>query len=309
MDGKTLRNQLAYLIRESTTSSFLDEKTSYDFLYEAAVEFCRITQALHGIQTITTTADTTGYVLNPDFLSLQVMDSFNTWAVKFYDGTSTSFISFRPYEAIYYANNTTAAGVPNNFSITDVITQTANITGLAAATGSASETQPQLTGTAEAFANASVGDSIHNTSDGSDGIIISKTSNTILLTNLFYGSLNYWTSGDAYVIVPQGRKQLVVDPPSSVAGYTITVPYVQKPSPVYSEYGTYRFDPIYAPSLVKYAAWLYKYRDREPNYGDAFFTYFTAQVRRAAKDINKAYDRSKFRVNLTKRSLGDRSYR
>lgn len=307
MDGLTLRTQLQYALRELSNSEFLDEKTSYDFLYEAALELNRITQALNGTQSITTTASTSAYNLNPDFQCLRVMNDRNERVVKFDDGNSESWISERPYESVLYDNNSDETATPVSISITDYETSATNLTGTAGATDAVSTNDTTLSGSS--FGSVAVGDLVHNTTDGSQGIVTAVTSATSLETRLFYGTNNYWTSGDSYVIVPQGRKRLVVDPPNSTAGYTITVPYVQKPTPVYSPYRSYRFDSSFGPALVKYAAWLYKYRDQEPNKGDAWFKYFMQQAKGAVGATNKAYDRSRFRVNFVRRSFGDRSYR
>lgn len=250
MDGLTLRNQLQYLLRETSTSGFLDERTSYDFLYEAACEFCDLAEALHGTGTITTVDGTSAYNLPADFSGLRIWDERNQRVVKLNDGSSDYFIPFRDYEAAYYSNNTDEVAIPDSISVTDNVTQPSNLTGTATVTGSASEAEPSLTATgATSFTTyVSVGDSIHNTTDGSSGIVIAISSATVLLTSLFYGTNNFWTIGDAFIIVPQGRKQLVVNPPSSTSGYTITVPYIQIPTPVYSDYRTYRFHPSFAPA-------------------------------------------------------------
>jgi hypothetical protein len=315
MDGRTLKEMLAFLINEPVTSTFLDSKTSFDFIYEAALEYNRLTQALNSTQSITTIALTSSYKLNPDFLCLRLYNDRNELVVEFSDNATVpniSFVPFRPYEQIYQALNTGAVAFPTNFGITDYETPSANLTGAATTpNGSASEDMPMLTASAGAFIanNVSVGDFIHNTTDASDGIVLEVTSATQLKTAMFYGTKNYWTIADNYVIVKQGRKALVFDPPNLTAGYTATVLYVQKPIPVYTNYGSYRFDTSAMFAILKYAAWMYKYRDREPNFGDAFYKFWLAQVSAAVAMTNKAYDRTRFRVNFIKRSLYDRSFR
>jgi hypothetical protein len=308
MDGKTLKDQLRLTLRELTNSEFIDEKTSYDYLYEAALELGRLTQALNATQAITTVAGTSTYKLNSDFYSLRLVNDRNEWIVKCSDGTSDSWPSFRGYESLLYSNVTDTATIPANISVTDWETVGTNISGTASVTGSTSEAEPVLT-SVTSFANVSVGDMIHNTTDGSDGVVIEVTSGTSLKTNLFHGTNNFWTSGDAFVIVPMGRKALVVSPPSGTSGLTITVPYVQSPIPVYSDFRSYRFDPAFGPALIKYAAWLYKYRDDQPNFGDAWYKFFVLQAKGRVHDTNKSYDRTRFRVNMIRRSLHDRSYR
>ena len=310
MDGKSLTNRLADLLNEcSTTSTFLESRASYDYIYEAVLEFARRTRVLTASQDITTVADQTGYDLNADFLSPYLRDNRNRYVVKFDDGTNEVFLPFRDYEAIAYANQSTSVSIPSNFSIIDKSTLTDRITGTVTSAGALSNGECTCTDSAAPFANVKVGDDIHNTTDGSDGVVIAVTSTSALVTALFGGTDNDWDSSDAYVIVPQGRKQLVLDPPPSTSGYTVTIKYVQKPDPVYSPYRTYRFDRQYETAILKYAAWLYKYRDSEPNFGDAFYKYWDLQCRTAAKTEHKSFNKPSMRVNFIKSSYDDRSYR
>lgn len=310
MDGKSSTNRLAELLNETiSSSSFLESRVSYDFIYEAVCEFVRRTRVLTASQSITTVADQTNYDINADYLMPYLRDSDNRYIVKINDGSNDYFLPFRDYESVTYANNTTSVTIPSNFSIIDKSTLTDRITGSVTSTGSLSNSETTCTDSTAPFTNVKVGDDIHNTTDGSDGIVIAVTSTSALVTALFGGTNNYWTSGDAYVIVPQGRKQLVLDPPPSTAGYTVTLKYVQKPDPVYSPYRAYRIDRLYEPAIIKYAAWLYKYKDSEPDFGNAFYKFWDAQVRMAAKTEQKSFDKPSMRVNLMKRSYGNRSYR
>lgn len=310
MDGKSLTNGLAKLLNEnSTTSGFIDLRTSYDNIYEAVLEFSRRTRALTASQTITTVANQTNYDLNADFLELYLRDSQNQYIVKYNDGTNDYFLTFRDYEAVSYANQTDSVTLPYNFSIIDKQTLTDRITGTVTSAGASSNSECSCIDSSAPFANVKVGDDIHNTTDGSDGVVIAVTSTSSLVTALFGGTDNDWDSSDAYVIVPQGRMQLVLNPPPSTSGHTVTIKYVQKPDPVYSPYRTYRFDRQFESAIIKYAAWLYKYRDGEPNFGDAFYKYWDMNVRRAAKTEQKSLNKPTMRVNMMKRSYGYRSMR
>jgi hypothetical protein len=123
------------------------------------------------------------------------------------------------------------------------------------------------------------GDVVHNTTDGSDGVVISVAADLKSCTTaLFGGTANDWSSADAFIIQPRGRLKLILDPPPSTAAHTITVYALQKPAPVYSNYDVYPFSYDYAEALSKYAAWLYKMSDREPDFGHAWYTYFIAQA-------------------------------
>lgn len=299
MDGYTLLRELRILLGEPSGGTFLDDRTSYDCLYEAAKELCQRTHALTATQTITTVANQTTYNLNPDFLSLYLMDDYNDFIVKYYDGASNTFLRHRDYDAIIIGDNTTSQSVPNNFTVIDA-SGISQLTGTATSTSSASNGETILTNTSANFINVAAGDYVHNISDGSHGIVISKTSNTVLSCTLFEGSNNYWVSGDSYVITFNGRFALLLDPPPSTAGHTITVQYIQMPTPVYSPYRAYRFAPDYKEALIYYAAFKYKYRDREPDFGDRLWKHFDARVRGITRDTRQAKVQGGYRVNFIK---------
>jgi hypothetical protein len=227
------------------------------------------------------------------------------------DGSSDYWITHRDYEPQYYTNLTDPVAIPDTFAITDVEANTSSLTGTATSTSSTSVYDvAALYDTTATFSSVSPGDLVHNLTDSSHGVVVGVFASSYLLnTAMFYGTNNYFTLADSYLVNLQGRKRLVFSPPPSTSGYTVTVPYVRKPAPVYTDYGMYPFDPMFSPAFVKYAAWLAKYRDREPNYGDAWYKYWLEQIRIAVKVSNKALDRTRFKVQMIKRSLYDRSYR
>lgn len=275
------------------------------YLWEAAKEFVSRTNCLKATQTITTVADQSGYTLNADFMKLYLKNADEDFVIKYNDGTNNSFLPWREYNKIIVENSTTSVSIPSNFAIIDDSTLDSQVTGTASAAGAASGGQCTLTDTdasATQFADVSAGDIVHNTTDGADGIVLSKTSNTALVTALFGGSGNDWASSDAYVIQPQGRMQLVLNPPPSTAGHTITVSYVQIPPPVFSSYGVYRFQQQIADAIVKYAVWMYRYRDRDPDLGDKFFQYFERQIRRMNSVLRETSDKNKLKVSFKKRA-------
>ena len=298
MPGKTYNYKLRQLLNEDADSAFLDTRTSYDYLWEAAIEFNARTNFLKSTQEITTVADKTGYALNADFMKLYLKDSNNEFYIKYNDGSNNTFLNWKEYEDIVYSDNTTSQSIPDYFSIIDDQSLDSQVTGTATSAGALSGGQAILTDTSADFSDVSAGDIVHNTTDGSDGIVLSKTSSTVLVTALFGGSVDEWTVSDSYVIQPQGRLQLILDPPPSTDGHTIIVYYVQRPTPIYSDYGTYRFPSQYMDGLVKYAAFLYKFRDREPNFGNAWYKIFDRQVRMAADSVNKSLLRRDFKMNL-----------
>lgn len=300
LDGKSLLRSLREVLNESSTSDYMDDRTSYDYLYQAAMELVNRTECLRTTQSITTGASQSDYTLNADFMKLYLRDKDNKLYVKYNDGTSNSFLFYGSYDDIIYEDNTTAQTIPDRFTIIDDATDTqisSTATSTAAAVGGASI----LTDTTAPFADVSAGDVAHNTTDGSSGIVLSKTSTSVLSTALFDGTANDWTSSDAYVIQPQSRLKLMFNPPPSTASHTATVYYIQKPAPVYSDYGIYRFPQQYSRGLIMYALWLYKYRDKEPNFGDKYFQFFDMMTRQAANAMNSTFNRKGFVVNFKKR--------
>ena len=301
MDGATLLRDLRQVLSESSGSSWLDTKSSYDHLYSAAIATVSRTDMLTTTQAITTVANDNTYELNANFLKLYMVDNENKFFIKYYDGSSTTFIYFDTYQSIYLSNNTTSVSIPHRFSITDSAA-VANITGTATSDGSASNGECTLTDSTAPFTNVKAGDYVHNTTDASNGIALAVTSTSAIVTALFDGTDNEWDTSDAYVVIPQARFQLILDPPPLTAGHTITVPYVYKPDPVFSNYRSYKIPNGYKSALVKYAAWEYKYRDREPNFGDAFYKYWDNEVRKLGKGINDAQNRKGYGVNFIKRA-------
>ncbi len=308
MDGKELKYKVQLLLGEEYDSDFLDEKTVYDVLNEAALIITRTTNAISASQSITTVADQTDYTLDADFLKLYLRDSNMNLFIRYSDGTSTYFLPIKDYAKIVYNNNSSSVTIPDIIAITDDRTLDSQLTGTCTSAGTLSSTSKEATltdGTAD-FSDVSAGDVVHNTTDSSSGIVLSKTSSTVLVTAMFPDDPSAstdqdWDSSDAYVIQPQGRLKIVLDPPPSTSGHTITVDYIAKPSPVYANYRTFRFQPHLNNATVKYAAWLLKYMDREPNFGDKWYVVAENEMRRAKHGLDNAFNRKGVPLNLIAR--------
>lgn len=286
------------MLEEDSSSGFLDDYTSYMFLWEAAIDFATKTKCLRTYQDITIVAEQIAYDLNADFMGLYIRNSDKDYVVKYYDTSNYTFIKEIPYETLFTNNNTTSVSVPSGFSIRDKTTKSDRVTGTVTTAGDASGGEAILTDSAADFTDVEVGDDIHNTTDASSGIVLAVS--TTLTVALFNGTDDEWDTDDAYVIQPQGLNQIVLDPPPSTNDHTVTVPYLQRPTPVFSDYGIYRFPKQYSAALVKYAAWLYKYRDKEPNFGDKWFAYYTAQAKQYANQIDHILRRKTFSVSFKK---------
>lgn len=286
MDGKELKRRLRELLNEDSDSEWLDTRTTFDFLYEAATELVNKTHCLKDTQEITTVVDQTDYNLSADFLKLYLKNTSGNLVVKWGDD---NFITWKDENDILYGNQTTSVSMPDSFAVSnaDVPSQ---ITGTATSNGTATGGLCALADTGADFTNVEAGASIHNTTDGSTGVVTSKTSSTILNTALFGGTNDDWSTSDAYVIQPQGRFKLILDPPPEGVE-TVTVYYIKKPAPVYSDYQVYGFVDQYATALIKYAFWLYKYRDKEANFGDAMYRYWDSAIRNAGYNTNQALNR------------------
>ncbi len=316
MDGQYLTGMLATTLRENGLAQAFPLRTQYDFLWKAAVQFVKKTRCMSTDQVITTVANQTTYDMVPDFLQFNLMDTYNRYFITFFDGTNTNNVYFRDYNMIRYQTVTSAVPLPFNFTNNDKPGPVTNITGTAAVASSGGV----LVDTTAPFATPAgvqlvyPGDIVHDVTSLDYGIVTAFNSSSSVTTALFdsnnASTIGYWTSGDSYVIVPQGRKQLILNPPPLATGCTVTIPgYIRRPAPVYTPYDSYPFDSQYAMALVFYACWLAKYQDSEPQLADAFYKYWDAQVREGIKDQQKGLNRFGFRVNMIKRSYDDRSYR
>lgn len=304
MDGATLLRSLREAVGENSASQYLDTRTSYQYLWEAATELVRRTRSLKATQTITTVADTAAYTLNADFLSLDLRNPQWEFIVKYSDGTNTSWPTFCEYDEIIYTNQTTSQSIPDRFTIIDKSSLYSQITGTATSIGTASAGLSILTDTSGLFTTTdyvSAGDIVHNTTDGSSGVILSVVSATQLNTAIFSntdGTAASWAISDAYVIQPQARLSIQFDPTPSTTGHTVTVYYIQRPAPVFHDYGAYRIQSHFTDALVAYAARKYKLADSDLQEWDVFRKEWAGRLGEVAKGIRTSFNRSGFKMSL-----------
>lgn len=297
MDGKTLLNAVEKLLQESSDSGILDDFTTFQFLNQAAEDIAFRTGALTGSSEITTVANTSAYDLPADFNGLYLRDGSQNLVLPYTDGSTTSSLGWEDSNAsTLYNAITSTAGVPVKFSVIDKGSLLSRVSGSALAEGASSGGESTLSGAD--FDNVSAGDIVHNTTDGSTGVVLAKSGTTSLTTALFDGTSNDWSTDDGYVIQPQPRNQINLTPKPSGAGKTLTVHYIARPAPVYSDYGAFRFPYQFTPALTKYAAWLYKYKDKDPNYGDKWYVHYDQQLRQMAARSSKMYETPTFTMSL-----------
>jgi hypothetical protein len=206
----------------------------------------------------------------------------------------------------YEVRKVSTQTTPDAFSLRDKQDLYAQISGAVDSSGASSAGVAILTDSTGAFntTNVAAGDVVHNVTDGSDGYVLvvnKEVDNKTLDTALFGGTNNAYAGTDAYIIQPQGRYEIYLDPPPSTANHLIRIPYVARPDPVYHDYGTYRFNHDAMIAIIKYAAWLYKYRDAEQNFADAWYVHWDRVVRQEAKNKNPFLHRRKWTVNLKAR--------
>ena len=300
MDGKALLRRLRELLNEASDSEFIDDRTSYEYLYQAAIEFVDRTNCLTSTQTITTVADQSGYTLNADYMGLYLKDRNNNYYIKYNDGSEDQFLLFKEKEDLIYQNSTASVTVPHSWYIEDDPNIDSSSTGANVTTDAGLGGQSTLSSTGS-FEDVSAGDVVHNLTDSSDGMVVSRTSDDSIETALFDGSNNYWTAADTFIIQPQGRFRIVLSPPPSTSAHQITFYYVQRPAPVFTSYGAYRFQPQHLQAILYYAAWLYKYRDRAPGFGDKYYQFFEQQVAKSRISIHGSLNQRGWKMNLKAR--------
>ena len=231
------------------------------------------------------------------------MDNSNKRFIKYTANSAVHFLYEKSYDSIILQNNTTAVTIPYGFTIKDRAAQ-AQITGTGTIAAIANSDEYTFTDATQTFTTTAAGGDLINMINGGSGIVLEVSSNTALKAAFFDSA-----STGAYLLNPQGRFELVLDPPPANSGDTITVYYIQRPNPVYTAYRRYNFPVDYKAALVHYAAWKYKYVDQEANFGDKFYIYWDATVRRLGGNINNVLNRRGFKVNMIKRAGNSGTFR
>lgn len=272
MDGRELKYMFRMLLGEGSSSDFLDSKSIYSVLNEGATRVTEKTGCLHAEQSITTVASQIAYNLKADYLGLRLKDSRGNWFIRYNDGTTDYDLPFKRYDDVEADNNTTSVLIPSRFTINEKLTLFGRITGTTTSAGAldSNTNESTLTNTSATFITSGVqpGDVVHDTTNTYDGYVIEVSSETALITAMFSvadtGSVSKgWGNSTTYTIQPQPRKTLILDPPPSTAGHTITVFMRVKPEPVYSDFRMFRFSKNYNMAAIFYALSMYKYRDQK----------------------------------------------
>ena len=303
-DGREMSRRLRNALNESDNSGFISQYLSYQYLHEAAVNFVLRTKGLKSTQTITTVKDQAGYTLSADHLNIYTENRGKRF-IKYDNGGTKFFPEFEDYQDIIHRSTVSSTAIPSRFSVIDHPTLGSLISGTTTSAGATSNGENTLTDSGASFSTAvAVGDVVHNETDvdsksnGSYGVVIGVTSGTALLTTLFKGGDADWTSGDSYRIIPQGRLQLILDPPPVTAGHTITVYYSARPVPVFSPFRTWRIQSQFIDEIIRDAKSLYEFR--ADNYDKGTADKQLAQIGTLNANLNysQTFNRKGYGVNM-----------
>jgi len=376
LDGSECIYELEQIIGEEDVGTWMNDRTSYMFLWQGAQRYVEKTNVLTSYQDITTVADQINYTLDAKYMKLYLRDNSNRYYIRYRpavitgtadaeeanklhddsvgftssmvgntvwnttddtyttvsayvdDGELTltedimadtetyiiyqsdSFLTWRDYEDTIYANKITAdnaVDIPDHFTIRDKQSLSSQITGTATSDGSKAGGECILTDTEGLFTTTdyvSPGDIIHNTKDVSDGVVLSITSATVLVCALFGGTDNELDKDDTYVIQPQGRLELILDPPPDDASDTVRVWYIERPEPVFSDYGVYRFQQKAMEAIIQYAAAKYKYRDDDIKFAEEFLVNWDMNLKTDNTNLRPMLKKRQWSVNFKKRTNG-----
>ncbi len=302
-DGREMTRRLKHDLLESDNSAFINEYLSYRYINEAANNYVMRTNSVRSTQSITTVADQIEYTLSADHLSIYVQEDGKRY-IKYNNGSIDFFPEFENYEEIIHRSTSSSTAIPSQFSVIDHPTIGSIITGTTTSAGASSNGESTLNDSGGGFSdNVSVGDMVHNEGEviPSYGVVIEVTSDTALLVALFGGTDNDWTSGDSYVVVPQGRLQLILDPPPTTAGHTITVYYNARPTPVFSPFRTFRIQSQFIPEILRDAKALYEFRGGDYQKGGADKQMAQIGTLNANLNYSKAFSRKGYGVNTRRR--------
>ena len=293
MDGLTMLKTLEGILNEEGLSPILVTFFSFEALDKAASDYLRETKGIARTETLTTLKDIQEYNLPPDFLELRIRDKQHRNVMRYYDNVNAQYHwpHLKSYDYLYLANRANIGGsqnTPDYFAITDATVET-QITGNAASgSGTLVGGECTLKGATGAFSNVHARDRVHDTTAGYYGIVLEVEASDSLKIALFNdGEPVATASGNAFLIQPAVHAKIVLSDPSETEGHTMEIPYYGFQSPVYSNYRVWPFSPTACAGICKKASFEYKYRDRQPDFGDRLYVDYLREVNQRKRDIAK----------------------
>ncbi len=302
MDGKRLSRQLRQLLNEESGSNYLDSFTTYDLLNSAAQKLNDKLRHIKASEEITTVEDQADYTLSANYIRFSRENELGRPLIRFDDGATFHYLPLKDDDVRFRGKTytTTSADVPDSFSIEYDADEDSQVTGTETTGGSLLAGKSTLIDSAGDFSNVEPSDTIHNTTDSAMGVVLSKVSSTQLVTAMFDGTNNFWTSADAYVIQPQAKYKITLTPPPSTSGNTLTVEYLKRPKPVYTDYDMFMFPVQYMDALVNYAIGFYKLRNQMHDEGNTWFAHADNLLRQYNHIHNKGSNNRRAIVNFKK---------
>ncbi len=294
MDGKTMKQVLIGILNELTDSSFLTDFFTCEMLDAAASDFVRETKGIAKTATITTDTDQQEYNLPPGFIECAARDSKKRSMARYYDNVNSIYYwpYLKSYDYLWQANRANLTGsrnAPDYFSITDATLQAQISTNAISSSALAGE-EVRVVGSNGVFENVHARARVHDVDNSTYGIVLEVESSSSLKVALFDSlgaAATAQISGSVVIVQPEFEKKIVLSDPSETAGHTIVLPYYGLQDPVYSSYRVWPFKPSACHGIIKKAAFNYKYRDEEPNFGDRFYLDYTREVNQTKRDIAK----------------------
>ncbi len=285
MDGRTgTRAMLRALNEAGFSSTYLNRRDAYEKLDEAACDFARRAFCLTNTVEIITVAGRQAYDLPPDFLEPLVKGGDGRFFGAYEDSAGDrSFPVLTSFEKIRLAS-LDSADVPGSFCIMDKQTRPVLVEGSATGAGAEANGESALTDTSASFTGTvNKRDVIHKVTDGDDGVVLSVSGVSDLLTAIFNSSGEPvgWTAGDSYSILPMSRNSILLDAPSASGGGIFVLDYYCLPAPVFSEFSFWRFDPKCCRAICKEGAALFLDEKKEWKAAKGLHNEFAREIRQA----------------------------
>lgn len=288
MNGKVLKRWLYHFldVPEGGNADYLTEMKAYDCLDMAADMFIRDARILHNEIPISTVSGQSSYLLPADFLALYIRTRSGRYCIRYEAGTAKAAPVLCSYDEIFLLDEEDARDVPSNFAITEIgpADIPPPLTGTVTATAAASGGRSVLTDADADFVWDGIAprDVVVNATSGATGLVLDVVDATHLGVAIFdsAGAPAGWTDDDAYSIQSATRQKIVLPAPSATAGHIMTVPYLCKPLPVYSDFGVWPLPDRTCKALAAGAAAIFKLPKTEYVESKALGGLFNEELRR-----------------------------
>ncbi len=278
MDAHSIISKVYSLINEATTSTFIDDATTYEFLNSALREVVRRTQLFIKEATIKITAGQKSYPLPNDFLKFfaKTDDDYAEPAL-YYNSNKITYIDYGTYLSL---DRSATARIPTNYTL-NFSYPASSITGTTTSNATPNNGEVQLVSASGNFSSSLIGGAVHVTHNSVtyNGYVVEYVSPTVLVVATQPSTSI--SAGDPYVISPPPTNIITFYPTPS-ENFDLPISYYHTLPPIYSPFRSIPIPQDLLIPIACYICWLYKYKDREPVYGDKYFLIFESGIRRLA---------------------------